>query len=192
MSLITHNRIYVCIGASPCPVIVDLVIINSVGSSHHHARWHCTCPSVATLPRGGHPYGRHLHGHRPCRSCRCWPPPLRAVPLPAGCLPTGIEPAVDRPLRAGHGRPYADRWQQPLAGAVLQPATLGRLPLRSGRERAPPPCGLALAAASHPFAGGLATSDRRFAWGPWLQPVAPARGLVVAIPGCPLQGLPSL
>ncbi|RZR79587.1 hypothetical protein BHM03_00005321 [Ensete ventricosum] len=27
MGLITHNRIYVCIGASPCPVIVDLVII---------------------------------------------------------------------------------------------------------------------------------------------------------------------
>ncbi|RWW78554.1 hypothetical protein BHE74_00013219 [Ensete ventricosum] len=25
MGLIIHNRIYVCIGASPCPVIVDLV-----------------------------------------------------------------------------------------------------------------------------------------------------------------------
>ncbi|RWW16948.1 hypothetical protein GW17_00019142 [Ensete ventricosum] len=29
MGLITHNRIYVCIDASPCPVIVDLVIIDS-------------------------------------------------------------------------------------------------------------------------------------------------------------------
>ncbi|RRT57808.1 hypothetical protein B296_00013848 [Ensete ventricosum] len=31
MGLITHNRIYVCIGASPYPVIVDLVIIGSRG-----------------------------------------------------------------------------------------------------------------------------------------------------------------
>ncbi|RRT35872.1 hypothetical protein B296_00026062 [Ensete ventricosum] len=30
MCLITHNRIYVCIGASLCPVIVDLVIIDSM------------------------------------------------------------------------------------------------------------------------------------------------------------------
>ncbi|RRT36581.1 hypothetical protein B296_00050287 [Ensete ventricosum] len=34
MSLITYSKIYVCIGASPCPVIVDLVIIGNVGSSH--------------------------------------------------------------------------------------------------------------------------------------------------------------
>ncbi|RWW66444.1 hypothetical protein BHE74_00026179 [Ensete ventricosum] len=116
---------------------------------------------------------------------------LPAVPLPPGCLPTGAELAVGRPLQVGHCRPCADRWQQPLrhgcgrlpplAGTALQPATLGRLPLRSGRGRAPPPCGLALAVAGRPFS-----------LGPWLQPAAPARGLAVAMPGCPLQGLPSL
>ncbi|RRT31457.1 hypothetical protein B296_00040042 [Ensete ventricosum] len=47
MGLITHNRIYVCIGASPCLMIVDLVIVSSVGS--------CPSPPSPSL----------------CRHCRC-------------------------------------------------------------------------------------------------------------------------
>ncbi|RWW45070.1 hypothetical protein BHE74_00049118, partial [Ensete ventricosum] len=86
-----------------------------------------------------------------------------------GCLLTGAKHEADRPLRAGRGRPSIDHWQQPLqrgrgrlpplAGAMLQPTTLGRLPLLSGRGWAPPPCGLALAAAADgPYAGGLAAA----------------------------------
>ncbi|RWW37054.1 hypothetical protein BHE74_00057875 [Ensete ventricosum] len=44
MGLITHNRIYVCIGASPCPVIVDLVIIDALALLHPH----CAATVVAT------------------------------------------------------------------------------------------------------------------------------------------------
>ncbi|RZR90424.1 hypothetical protein BHM03_00018290 [Ensete ventricosum] len=165
MGLITHNRIKLCISTSPCPVIVNLVIIGSVGSSHHHVS---RSPATASwVPLG-----------RPCRR-----QPLWVVPLPAGCLPAGAEPAVGSPL---HGRPSADRWQQPLwrgrgrlsplAGVALQPATLGRLPpavwlrvgtapLRAGPGRSrsplcrrpgrsrPPLCRGALAAASRPYKG---------------------------------------
>ncbi|RWV77162.1 hypothetical protein GW17_00062051 [Ensete ventricosum] len=73
---------------------------------------------------------------RPCRR-----QPLQAVPLPTGCLPVGTEPVVSRPLRAGHGRPSADRWQQPL---------------RRGHRRLPPPCVLALVAVGRPFVAELA------------------------------------
>ncbi|RWV83091.1 hypothetical protein GW17_00055349, partial [Ensete ventricosum] len=79
----------------------------------------------------------------------CRRQPLRAVPLLAGCLPVGAEPVVGRPLR---------------------------LPPRSDRGRAPPPCGLALVANGRPFAGGLAVVGRSIAWWPWLQPAAPCRG----------------
>ncbi|RZR93539.1 hypothetical protein BHM03_00022048 [Ensete ventricosum] len=48
MGLITHSTIYVCIDASPCPVIVDLVIIGSVGLSHHHALKSLATASWAT------------------------------------------------------------------------------------------------------------------------------------------------
>ncbi|RWW05713.1 hypothetical protein GW17_00030996 [Ensete ventricosum] len=49
LGLITHNRIYVCIGVSPCLVIVDLVIIGFVGLSHHHAS---LSPATASWIRG--------------------------------------------------------------------------------------------------------------------------------------------
>ncbi|RWW19473.1 hypothetical protein GW17_00016473 [Ensete ventricosum] len=76
---------------------------------------------------------------------------------PAADTSTGAAPA--------DATPAGDR---PCGCVMLQPATLGRLPLRSGRGRASPPCGLALAAA-----GRLLQVAR-----PWS--AAPARGLVVA------------
>ncbi|RWW47530.1 hypothetical protein BHE74_00046456 [Ensete ventricosum] len=159
---------------------------------------------AASTSTGAAPASAAAAGGRPCR----WQH-LRAMHLPVGCLPAGAETVVGRPLQAGRRRPSADRWQQPLrrglgrlsplACIALQPTTLGWLPLWLGRRRAPQPCGLALAAAGRPFA-----------WGPWLQLTAPcrgpghnqpppcrwsanpARGLVVAMPSCPLQGLPLL
>ncbi|RWW32166.1 hypothetical protein GW17_00003175 [Ensete ventricosum] len=77
MGLITHNRIYACIGTSPCPVIVDLVIIGFVRSSHHHAIISKGCPN-------------------PCFPSTPLPPllPLRRWRLP---LPVGNRPAKGRP-----------------------------------------------------------------------------------------------
>ncbi|RRT74384.1 hypothetical protein B296_00028124 [Ensete ventricosum] len=70
MGLITHNRIYVCIGASPCPVIVHLVIISSISISGHQLggrRRACV---------GGRPYGPAL--------------PLPISGLPASVVPIGV------------------------------------------------------------------------------------------------------
>ncbi|RZS16154.1 hypothetical protein BHM03_00048110 [Ensete ventricosum] len=121
-------------------------------------RRRCTCPPVASLPRGGHPYGQHLHGCCPCRRCRYWRPPLQAAAL------AGAEPVVDHPLWASRGRPFTNRWQQPL---------------RYGRERAPPPCGLALAAAAAPLHGGLGCNRPSLQGGwPWPCPAAPCKGFL--------------
>ncbi|RWW10484.1 hypothetical protein GW17_00025973 [Ensete ventricosum] len=94
MGLITHNMIYVCIGAPLCPVIVDLVIIDSVRSSYHYASqppatasWdalalfpypHCTAVAVGV---GSRPCGRHC--------CPREAPRRRAVPPCAGAAPAG-------------------------------------------------------------------------------------------------------
>ncbi|RZS12352.1 hypothetical protein BHM03_00043790 [Ensete ventricosum] len=95
MGLITHNRIYVCIGVSPCPVIVDLVIIGG----------DCPCPPIASLPRGRryclcgrcHARKRHLHGRHPYGHS-CEQSPLQAVAF------TRRQPAYGR--RAHKRRPY--------------------------------------------------------------------------------------
>ncbi|RWV96503.1 hypothetical protein GW17_00040778 [Ensete ventricosum] len=89
MSLITRNRIYVCIGASPCLVIVDLVIIGSVGS--------CACGWLSAL--------------RADRSRSCpQAPPLWATANASGVgLPCGLALAIVGRLRRGlavGGRPY--------------------------------------------------------------------------------------
>ncbi|RWV90282.1 hypothetical protein BHE74_00053445 [Ensete ventricosum] len=76
MGLITHNRIYVCISASPCPVIVDLVIIGSIGSSHHHAS---LSPATVSWPQPAVPVGAAPAGYCPCRR-----PPLAGWPWVAG------------------------------------------------------------------------------------------------------------
>ncbi|RRT32009.1 hypothetical protein B296_00058512, partial [Ensete ventricosum] len=76
-------------------------------------------------------------GNDPCGRCLC----------PTGCLPTG-----DRLPTAGRGQ------LPPLTGIELQPATLERLPYglaAGGGQPGATPCGLSLAAASRPFAGGL-------------------------------------
>ncbi|RRT67088.1 hypothetical protein B296_00003999, partial [Ensete ventricosum] len=110
--------------------------------------------------------------------------------LPAG--PYGLA-ASDRPLRAAtpcrrvtSSRPLQlGRGWQPLAAwpRAAAPCTLATVGCARGRllsQRAtalcmgpshnwPPPCR-----------------------GPWLQQAAPTRELAVAIPGCPLQRLPSL
>ncbi|RZR86267.1 hypothetical protein BHM03_00013437 [Ensete ventricosum] len=88
MGLITHNRIYVCIGASPCPVIVDLVINGSVGSSHLYA----SClRAAAPSGRVGTAYARRCHPYRrqPCM----WAVgsyPLQAAPVATWPWPAAL------------------------------------------------------------------------------------------------------
>ncbi|RZR72327.1 hypothetical protein BHM03_00012455 [Ensete ventricosum] len=48
MGLFTHNRIYVCVGVSPCPVIVDLVIIDALALLHPHCAIAVAAPVQAT------------------------------------------------------------------------------------------------------------------------------------------------
>ncbi|RRT44403.1 hypothetical protein B296_00022778 [Ensete ventricosum] len=89
MGLITHNRIYVCIGASPCPVIVDLVIIGSVGS--------CACERLSALRADR------------SRSCPQAPPLWVAANASGTGLPCGLALAIVGRLRHGlavGGRPY--------------------------------------------------------------------------------------
>ncbi|RWW14587.1 hypothetical protein BHE74_00033394 [Ensete ventricosum] len=122
MGLITHSTIYVCIDASPCPVIVDLVIIGSVGLSHHHALKSLATASWVPLSP-------------PC-SHRLSPCPLCATAVAA---PTQATTALARrqPPCQGAATPAADtvaptsdragRGWQPLAGA------LQATPLRASR-----------------------------------------------------------
>ncbi|RRT50928.1 hypothetical protein B296_00000487 [Ensete ventricosum] len=63
MGLITNNMIYVCIGASPCPVIVDLVIIGD------------DFPCPGSHPAKGQP------------TLRLAPPPLLVTRLVVGSSP---------------------------------------------------------------------------------------------------------
>ncbi|RZR73278.1 hypothetical protein BHM03_00022262, partial [Ensete ventricosum] len=83
-------------------------------------------------------------GGRPCRR-----QPLRAVPLPADCLPTDAELGVGRPLRAGRGRSSADRWQQPLRRGCGCRVVVGR-PFAWGPWLQPP---TPLQVAGHPCKG---------------------------------------
>ncbi|RWW09986.1 hypothetical protein GW17_00026497 [Ensete ventricosum] len=149
MGLITHNRIYVCIDASPCPVIVDLVIIGSIGLSRHQAhpydRRHARrrCPLWA-LPLYGLVVGRHCPcdlaaGKQPLPGwslaaggafARRRPSRLWAVAPAGGCPLQAAAPTGDRPLI---GRP----WLQPAGPCswpsrgwpTLQGAGHSRLPL---------------------------------------------------------------
>ncbi|RWW10112.1 hypothetical protein GW17_00026361 [Ensete ventricosum] len=125
MGLITHNRIYVCIGVSPCLVIVDLVIIGSVGSSHYHASiilFSKGCPSPLLVAL----CAIVVVAVAPAQAAA----PLASTPRVAA--PCGLAMGGS-PLRAGH-------WQPPLAHAILQPAPLrtprcGRLPpLQAGHS----------------------------------------------------------
>ncbi|RWW28613.1 hypothetical protein GW17_00006898 [Ensete ventricosum] len=83
MGLITSNRTCVCISVSPCPVIVDLVIIGFVGSS-------CLPCGLTPSPKGEPP----------------WVPPLQVLFSQAPAM-TVCEPAtligglamVDHPCR---------------------------------------------------------------------------------------------
>ncbi|RWV93825.1 hypothetical protein GW17_00043688 [Ensete ventricosum] len=129
MGLITHNMIYVCIDASPCPVIVDLVIIGSVGSSHHHMiilfPKGCPNPSfplctvvavAATAPA------------KAVAALAYWQSPYQGAATPAA----GVAAPAD--YRTGRG------WQ-PLAG-TLQSARRRRWPpFRAGPgHNQPSPC----------------------------------------------------
>ncbi|RRT53494.1 hypothetical protein B296_00024337 [Ensete ventricosum] len=91
MGLITYNRIYLCIGASPCPVIVDLVII---GSSDHRITMR------RDLPPWHH--GSRCNLHAPATPLH---PPLRAGrsrPLPRVAAPYGLLPLrATAPLHGG-------------------------------------------------------------------------------------------
>ncbi|RWV81876.1 hypothetical protein GW17_00056667 [Ensete ventricosum] len=140
MGLITHNRIYVCIGASPCPVIVDLVIIDSVGLSHHYAaaalaRWQPPCQGAAT-------HAVALTSGNPLRA-PCSRPPLRASHCKRLCpqaavAPAGwLQPTVHAGVCCPHGRHFCPQ-ALPLWAAV-----------------AGLPFGLALALAGCPLVGGL-------------------------------------
>ncbi|RWV86570.1 hypothetical protein GW17_00051529 [Ensete ventricosum] len=96
MGLITHNRIYVYIDASPCPVIVDLVIIGFVGTVPEGG------PSMVAAPASA-AYARRR------RPCKCQPCPWVATP-------TGNSPGRGwLPLAGGPGRS-----QPPLQGTWLQ------------------------------------------------------------------------
>ncbi|RWW84891.1 hypothetical protein BHE74_00006474 [Ensete ventricosum] len=86
---------------------------------------------------GAAPIGVVVDGGRPCRR-----QPLRVVPLPVGCLPTGDEPAIGCPFRAGRGRPLA-------AAPAAWPRAVAA------------PCGCC-DAAGRPFAGGLAAVGRSY------------------------------
>ncbi|RRT36179.1 hypothetical protein B296_00054793 [Ensete ventricosum] len=129
-------------------------------------------PAVKTY-MGATPTDAVVIGSHPCRR-----QPLRVMPLPVGCLHAGVVPAIDRPFRADRGRPLA-------AAPAAWPRVVAA------------PCGCC-AAADRPFTGGLAAVGRPLQ-GAWSQPTAPCRwsaaltrGLAVAMPGCSLQGLPSL
>ncbi|RWV80247.1 hypothetical protein GW17_00058512 [Ensete ventricosum] len=116
MGLITYNRIYVCIDASPCPVIVDLVIIGPSdhritmrhdlpprhrGSRHLHAPARCA-PLAVALPLGDR---RHCPRVAPRRQAApLWVPPLYG--LAAGAALAAWPPASAAPYGqvAGEGR----------------------------------------------------------------------------------------
>ncbi|RWV88713.1 hypothetical protein GW17_00049177 [Ensete ventricosum] len=125
-----------------------------------------TCPLAAALSRGGHPYSRRRH-------------PYWRQGWPRAAVPCGH--TVDGPhLRAGRSRP-CPRVAAPCRGL----ATADR-PLVGGTSRSRlPPYREALATAGRPCRGAGRGHAR-------LLPAAPAGGLAVAMPGCPLHLLLSL
>ncbi|RWV86766.1 hypothetical protein GW17_00051298 [Ensete ventricosum] len=132
MGLITHNRIKLCISTSPCPVIVNLVIIGS----------------AAALPGDASARKFPSYGRRTCSR-----PPLVGWPRVAICRPLAVAPAAwpraafvpcGRRVAAGHPRATTPVvW--PRAGAAPLLAGLGR--------SRPPLCMGALAAVGRPLQG---------------------------------------
>ncbi|RWV95964.1 hypothetical protein GW17_00041363 [Ensete ventricosum] len=128
MDLITHNMIYVCISASPCLVIVDLVIIGSVGLSHPCvviSRCHLHAPDAATPTAGGAAHAGDRAGRRrqplvgalqlaPLRAPCCQRLPLA---VPAGAAPCGLALATaGHPLAGDLGRGLAVDGQHYMGG----------------------------------------------------------------------------
>ncbi|RWV88596.1 hypothetical protein GW17_00049304 [Ensete ventricosum] len=99
----------------------------------------CPCPPAATLPRGGHPCGRHLHGRRPCRCYRCWRSPFQVVALAGGAstrrLPSCGCRTRSRPPLVGW--PWATVYR-PLAAAPAAVAPCGHR-AAAGHPRAAAP-----------------------------------------------------
>ncbi|RZS11558.1 hypothetical protein BHM03_00042907 [Ensete ventricosum] len=169
----------------------------------------CPCPPAATLPRGGHPCGRHLHGRRPCRCYRCCRSPFQVVALAGGastrrlpscgCRTRSRPPLVGwpwatvyRPLAAAPAAvaPCGHRAAagHPRAAAPAVWPRAGAAPLRAGPGRSRSPLCRGPCRNRPPLCmGALAAADRPFAWGPWLQPAAPCRGAMAAI-GRPCKG----
>ncbi|RWW02440.1 hypothetical protein GW17_00034469 [Ensete ventricosum] len=158
MGLITHNRIYVCIGASLCLVIVDLVIIGSDALSLPPStpppllplckRWCCTLSAWVVAPSTGvATIGRHLVGRRR-RLARALPL-LAAAPasvsLGRGATPCGLATG-NRHQWPGRGRCLCPQ-AQPCPRAV---APAGDCTLMDGC-----PCKGVLAMAGRPLTGGL-------------------------------------
>ncbi|RZR75576.1 hypothetical protein BHM03_00062666, partial [Ensete ventricosum] len=159
----------------------------------------CPCPPATTLPRGGHPCGRHLHKRRPCKRCRCWRPPLQVVALAGGASARRLpscgrrnysrtplagwpQAAVCRPLAAAPAtwprttvapcvhRAAADH---PRVAAPMVRLQAGAAALRAGTGRSRSPlCMGALAAADRPLQGA------------WTQPAAPLQ-----VAGQPCKGV---
>ncbi|RRT36051.1 hypothetical protein B296_00046316 [Ensete ventricosum] len=121
MGLITHNRIYVCIDASPCPVIVDLVIIGGAATLERHlVGGRRASPGREATPCGLAASNCHL---RPSHG-RCLCP--HAPPLQASAMPAGGRACWRLPLQGGfgHGRPppYRGPGSQPAWSWVANPA----------------------------------------------------------------------
>ncbi|RWW08414.1 hypothetical protein GW17_00028153 [Ensete ventricosum] len=114
MGLITHNRIYVCIGASPCLVIVHLVIISSIGILEHQQ----TLILFYRLPVGGR--------RRACVGGRPYGPalPLPISGLPASVVPIGVASTSAASARRwlAHGRCACMRPSMGVASARRQHA----------------------------------------------------------------------
>ncbi|RRT63193.1 hypothetical protein B296_00004017 [Ensete ventricosum] len=158
MGLITHNMIYVCIDTSPCPVIVDLIVIGSDAL----ALPFCPHPTVgaaaavvlcvvgsrladkrpplwqASLPLGGSSFGCCAHSSLPYELAPLWALPLRVLPTPASTTPASASHA--------HGLP-----RLLVAALVTSAYACWRLPL-AGWPRAASPTG-PLAVAGYPCRG---------------------------------------
>ncbi|RWV84709.1 hypothetical protein GW17_00053556 [Ensete ventricosum] len=80
MGLITHNRIYVCIGASPYPVIIDLVIIGSAATLAAGVAG----PAVGRVGRERQPLAGTLQTIAPASVV------LQAAMPAGGCRPYGL------------------------------------------------------------------------------------------------------
>ncbi|RWV78649.1 hypothetical protein GW17_00060348 [Ensete ventricosum] len=115
---------------------------------------------------------RRRRRHCPCAdgsaACCGQQPPCQGAATPAVST---VAPTCDSPLRVRHGQPLTG-WLLALAGWPQPTAPAGGRPLRV----VAPAGGRPLQVAGNPLVGG-----------PWLQPVAPARG-ELAVASCPLAG----